>query len=196
VEFKLSNEDKEIFELFNQKADQVINSSFIHEAKTKDIGFTLSGKVGNKPDEWNWSYDVKGHDMDFINSVVLPIRFFIQDNERISLRNMYTLYTNLPLHDNYKITFNDIRNYLNEYLDEKARSFLDDQPTKRELLETIVYGELAHLNPEKVERLKNWKNDKMEWDLAFFEFQRVIHELIEMIKLIRNVNSFVLKRYG
>jgi len=193
VNCKLTDDDKLTLELFNRKADEIINSSYVNESKTKDIGITLSWKKNQTP-HGTWQYDAKHHDHDFIKSVILPLRLFIQNNERISVKNINDLYQNLPIDSQFKLTIQDIRQYLNDYLDERARTFFSDQPTRREILETFVYGELAHLNSEKLERLETWKKDDMEFQVGFFEFQNIIHEFIQMIKLIRNVNVLLLKR--
>ena len=193
--FIISSEEKEILELFNNKANDVINSSFVKEAKEKDISFTLSGNIDKKTGNWATRYEVIHHNTDFINSVILPLRMFIQNNERISIHNISLIYGQFSISD-YKKTFDTIRKYLNDYLDETAKTFLDDQPTKRELLETIVYGELVHLNPEKSEKLEKWKSNDMYWNLAFFEFQKILHEFIDILKMFQKINQLVLEKHG
>ena len=149
MEFRLTAEDKETLELFNKKADEIVNSSFVKESRQKNIGFNISSQMNDETRNFDTTYDVVHHNKDFINSIVLPIRMFIQNNDRISICKMSLLYKRLPSIYDYKKTFDVVQNYLNSYLDEKARTFLDDQPSKRELLDTIIYGELAHLNREK-----------------------------------------------
>lgn len=181
---------------FNAKANQILNSSYLKEVKEKKLGYELSWNLNEQTGNLDFNYKVSNHDEDFIKSLVLTLRMFVQDNESISIHNVSEWYCKMKIDQMYKDTFNDIRKYLNDYLDDKARTFLDSQPTKRELFETVIYGELAHVNPEKAQLLERWKSNKIEWDVAFVEFQRILHEFIQVIKMIKELNEKVLKKYA
>lgn len=187
----LNNPEIELLKLFNDKASKIINSKFKKESLEKKLGETIS---------WNekdgMTYTVSNHDDDFINSVLMPLRLLFQNNDEISINNISKLYENMEIGKEYKIVFKKIRGELNEFLDEQAKTLLDDKPTRRELFETILYGEIAHVQKEKRNKLETWKSDKMIWDLAYMEFQRLIHEIIFSINLISNLNKRIMKYYG
>ena len=94
--------------LFNEKAKELSNSRYVKFIlKEKKISFEVKS-IGIKrimPDE------------DAVKAAVLTLRFFIQDNEKCSFRNMEKVYSSLPISEELKRKYFDIRKKLNEYLD-------------------------------------------------------------------------------
>ena len=182
---------KKTLELFNKNARKLMQSSYSKEPSTRQLGQTL---------KWDrdegFDYSVSNHDEDFINSVLMPLRFFCQNNESISLGNTAKLYEKLHIDEDYKKKFRHLRKEFNDYLDEKALTSLDDKPTRRKLFMTILYGEIAHQDPKKIEILEKWKKNKMDWDLAYIEFQRIIHHFIYCIEGIHSLNQKILKTFN
>lgn len=183
----------EILKLFNSKAEKIINSSFKNEIKNKDVGETLKWELDDKTQELKFDYSVVNHNEDFINSVLMPLRLFVQNNESISIGNMANIYENIPIDEKYKNAFRKIRHELNTFLDEPAKTLLDDNPTRRQLFETVLYGEIAHLTKDNRKILEKWQSDKVVWDLAYIEFQRIIHDYIFAIHLMHELNTRIMK---
>ena len=101
--------------LFNEKAEKLLKLSFTKDIFNKDSGVHFSWKR----DE---ALKVKrtGPGDEAIYAFVLTFRFFIQDNEKISFRNIARIYTNLDIENNLKREFDSARNFINEYLDGKT----------------------------------------------------------------------------
>jgi hypothetical protein len=49
---------------------------------------------------------------------------------------------------------------------------------------------------QKRSRIANWQSDKLDWDMAFYEFQATLHDFVFMIECIRELNQRVLKDYA
>jgi len=193
----ISNEIIDLLKLFNLKADSAINSKFKKESKENKFGETLEWKHNDETNELDFNYSVKNQDQDFINSVLLPLRlFFFLKKEPISIRKLSDIYEKMPIAEKYKIIFRNIRTELNLFLDEPAKTLLDDKPTRRDLLHTIINGEMFHLSKREREVYEKWKSDNVVWDLAYVEFQRIIHECIDAIQIIKNLNTRIMKDYG
>lgn len=71
--------------LFNEKADKLEDLSFTKELENS--GVTISGKLGQPVQAQR-----HGPDDESIDAFVLTMRFFVQDNEITSFRNMADLY--------------------------------------------------------------------------------------------------------
>ncbi len=110
-----------------------------------------------------------------VDAFVLTLRLFMQDNDQISIRRMADLVANLPVSANLRGRFQELRENLNAYLDATATFVVaDDSPTRREVLETVLYGNLSHLNAANIERYQSWTAHPGTEHFVNFDFAKVI----------------------
>src|SRR5687768_7878631 len=95
--------------LFNEKADRLDQGGFIRTLLANGMKLTISWEPGVS------TYKLKGLDQDGIDAFILNYRFFIQNNERISFAKMAILYESLPVADEMKESFRQIRDSLNQF---------------------------------------------------------------------------------
>src|SRR5450631_3531415 len=75
-----------------------------------------------------------------------------------SLASLSRIYSSQWLIGNAKECFDDARKELNDYLDSAATiMFGENQISIRQLVDIIIYGGLAHSNPEKADIFENWE---------------------------------------
>lgn len=74
-------------ELYNEKAQKLLRSSILTKLQDGKINLsiTMDGGLINDP-------TVVLPDEEFIEAFLLTLRFFIQDNEPSSIRNLYDIY--------------------------------------------------------------------------------------------------------
>jgi hypothetical protein len=127
-------------ELFNEKADQLLSSEFFKQASG-------GGSIVEFNRESGWEGIHVGPDEESIRALVLTLRLFMQDNDRISLRNMANIYGSLPVSAAMKQEFDAHRSQLNALLDSKSHLAITEEGplTYREILCIFVYGEYAHV---------------------------------------------------
>jgi len=171
--------------LFNEKVDKLINSRFVkHIQDNKGLRVSMKSSVEEKV---GISHNLP--DQDAIDAFVLTIRFFIQDNEPTSLRNMAKLYTEISVSQEIKGDFNYVRDKLNLELDKKSMFNLQGKDlTRREVFDTFIYGGLAHAEAEKKEDFDKWM--QLEPLSAFItaEFNNVLIYFLDCIAYIKKVN--------
>ena len=128
-------------ELFNEKADQLLSSEFFKQASG-------GGSIVEFNRESGWDAIHVGPDDESTRALVLTLRLFMQDNDRISLRHMAALYGSLPVSAPVKQEFDAHRSQLNALLDSPSHLAISDDGalTYREILSIFVYGEYAHVN--------------------------------------------------
>lgn len=189
----LSNSNIDRLRQFNLAADEIIESSYVKESREKWVGINFRWTRNNETNDLDFSYQKSDHDEDKIRSLVLTVRLFIQDNEPLSIGKMREFYHGLPIDQKYKTVFDLIRDQLNEFLDEPATTFLEKKPSRRQVLETIIYGMYAHRNRNKIGTIGTWKTDPLDWTIAFYQFQAILHDLTFIIQLIKRLNERVLK---
>ena len=144
--------------LFNEKAEKLERLSFIETISKYNSGFSV--KINKRE---NGLYDLiqerRGPLEEAIDAFVLTIRFFIQDNEVTSFRNLARLYECAPVDKKIKNDFIKIRAKLNEYLDSNsgvAITVNEETLNHRKILDIVIYGGLSHAHPEKKGKYDFW----------------------------------------
>jgi len=180
----------DVLKLFNATAEELINCSLIIESNEDKSEFQYNWNLNPNTNDLDFLIVKKNHKEDEIKSFVLTMRLFVQDNEKISIRNLSKLYENMNIDIRYKTKFSTLRNNLNDYLNEKALTFIESSPTKRDVYDALLYGYYAHKQSDKLKKIQLWKNEQFDWDTIFFEFQRILHEFVPYI------NQIILKQYS
>lgn len=143
---------------FNEKGKRLWNSAFMESILNKESGWKFG--IETKADGTQIGYSShSGPNRDAIDAFVLTFRFFIQDNEGTSFRQMHNLYSTIPINASLKSNFDKMRNDLNAFLDSNflPNVVLNGNPlSNREIMEVFIFGGLAHST--KVETFEKWMN--------------------------------------
>ncbi len=170
--------------LFNEKVDKLINSRFVKHIQENGLKVSIKSSVNE-----GVSISDTFPDQDAIDAFILNLRFFIQDNESSSLRNMNNLYNEVTITPSLKNDFNFVRNKFNLELDKKTNINLrGNDITYREIFETFIYGELAHVNPDKKAIFDTWMKDKALASFIAAEFHNILFYFLNCIANIKKTN--------
>lgn len=178
--------------LFNEKADKLFRLSFVKTVFETNTGVTISGKL---TDEGNWQVTSsrKGPNEEAIDAFVLTFRYFIQDNEKSSLRNLSKYYEIAPIDAEYKKQFKKIRKEINDFLDKPADilfKFNNQKLTRRKILDTFIYGGLSHSNDKGKKALyDSWMQIPPFKVFIENEFVYILSVIFRGIKIIRVSNT-------
>lgn len=121
-------------------------------------------------------------DSENIDAIALTLRFFMQDNEPCSLSNLSKIYERLPINIEIKEKFSQARTSLNTYLDSQSLIkyiFNFTSLTNREILNTFMYGGLAHSQHKK--RYNEWMRSPIA-PVYTNEFCTIVAEMVRIIK--------------
>jgi len=177
-------------QLFNEKAEKLMQLSFIKALGAPNTGVTISGK--RKDDgTWEGKSERRGPSLEAIEAFVLTFRFFIQDNERSSLRNVAAVYDAATIDQELPERFKSGRDGVNKLLDSPNLlniSYNDVRLTNREIMDVFIYGGLGHANLEKEKRFKEWM--AFPPTAALFEacFALILGHVLNAITFIAGVN--------
>ena len=140
---------------FNEKAELLSTFSFLKKAFAPGTGATLHFEPGRA-----WQ-EKRGADRESTAAFVLVLRLFLQPRDGIQLEQIKDLYQEMPLPENYKSLVAENLKTLNAFLDSTGNpefAINGEKITNRMVLETFLYGDLAHLNKDKVETYKRWRS--------------------------------------
>lgn len=163
ISISLNRQQIEALTIYQQKFKELDNTKFINFYKrSKSLKFISElKKVDNY---WIGNCSLNEPNEELVNSFILIFRFFVQDNESCSLRNLHSKI--LPLIKCFfpqeVKRFNSVRNDFNKFLDSKPQiqiKLSNGRETKifssnREILDVFLYGNYAHANN---------KQDKKKW---------------------------------
>ena len=184
------NKEIKALELFNEKAEKLRKCKFTETLFKEKSGFRLSITKDKPIETERW-----GPDEESIDAFVLTFRFFIQDNEKSSFRNIARIYDKLPISKKKKDLFKDARNNFNKFLDSTpvTRIVVNGNPfTHRDILEIFIYGGLSHANESKKATYDLWMNTPLK-DMATNNFVYILGIMMNFISYIQNLNKEVLK---
>jgi hypothetical protein len=188
----MRTETREALELFIEKAGRLQSLSFTESAE--QAGFTWSLKQGETE-----SFETTGPDSEQIDAFVLTFRFFVQNNEHSSFRWLANNVLDDPgLSNHWKQEFRRTRRRINDYLDQcpPIRVVVGGAPppTRREIMETFVYGDLSHTNPSKRATLKEWIIRPSTLGLLKFEFIDTLRTVLDAIAYIAQLSKLELEK--
>ena len=140
--------------LFNEKADKLMGLRFTQALKN-NVEVEGSYHPSN-----GWTATRTGPGSEETEAFVLTLRFFLQNNERISIANTADLYETLAVPEKLKEAVRKTPGMLNEFLDSDAQIiWKNERLTRRRVLDVFLYGGLAHANPEKKALYDEWVAD-------------------------------------
>lgn len=101
--------------LFNEKADKLERLSFTQKIFSEPSGVKIYWRQGEA-----FRNELVGPDEESREAMLLTLRFFVQDNEQSSFRNIAEAYNALPVDPSLSGEFHNIRKQVNEFLDSKT----------------------------------------------------------------------------
>jgi hypothetical protein len=174
----------EALKLFNEKAEKLAELSFTEFAIARGTSFTVSASQGQPV-----TVDVVGPAAESIDAFVLTVRFFIQDKDHSSLRNLAAIYDGVPMSHELKEAFAGARQRFNGYLDQPAGVEVHGEAlTRRRIVDVFVYGGLAHAEPEKKTIFDNWMSLPIMAEVLRHKFLGTLMEFIGLTAFIHDLN--------
>jgi len=186
-------ETREALELFVEKADELMVSSFVRSLVEHGTQVTISWTA----EEPVLKIERSGPQQESIAAFVLTFRFFVVANEASSFRSLSQKVLDDPgLSENWKRNFAEAREDWNNYLDSSVTwlSLNGQHPVRRNILFTFLYGGLAHANVAVTrQKFKLWQADPVFFPFAADEFQQVLMNPLDVIAQISQLSEHELR---
>lgn len=175
--------------LFNEKAEKLDSLSFTKQVFSEKFGYSLNISQGRM----RWSRH--GPDAESIDAFCLTIRFFVQDNEPSSFRNLSAVYA--FLHGQGIIDKATVDEY------EQARAlftvlrqsipltpviYQGHNYSPWEVFDVFLYGGLAHSKPEKRALYDRWQTIHPLFLVMEHTFVQTLAQIVKIIDIVRPLN--------
>jgi hypothetical protein len=180
-------EAKRRLRLYNEKTEVLRNRNFRKQVFIEDHGVEINFRAGAPI-----TATKRGADEEATEALALNLRFFVQERDGISLKQMAELYQQLP------VPAEDVKRVLaavksvDAFLDseiEQPRIVTDGVPlTNRRLFETFMYGLLAHANQDKNEQYERWRNAPAMLTILETLFEEIVAGLLNVIWSFHQTN--------
>jgi hypothetical protein len=165
--------------LFVEKAEKLERLSF-YKKVSQGSGVRLSAGVNKAALSSRF-----GPDEESIDSFVLTFRFFIQDNEKISLRNMASIFESNLSSEKTRSIYQEAREKLNEYLDSNTSFNFGGVLTNREIMDVFIYGGLSHATDSKKLKYDEWKSSTILFPFLENEFVKILNQVFYVIRVLK-----------
>jgi hypothetical protein len=182
----------EALRLFNEKADKLDRLSYTQWFRQNRGGFTVRNLGGGLA-----KAEVRAPNDEAVDAFVLTLRFFIQNNESISISRIADLYEQSGLSVDLRERVANGRAELNKFLDSSSQITISGETlAKRRILDVFLWGGLAHANVEKKKTFDQWVSDPILFPVMQMAFHSVIVELLRFILWLRSVNDSAFEELG
>jgi len=183
---------REALDLFIKKAEKLQSLSFTRSAI--EAGFTWYLKEGETT-----KFETTGPNSEQIDAFVLTLRFFIQKNEHTSFQWLAeNVLDDSGLSGDWKQEFKRYRKQFNDYLDQLPPIQVvvagASSPTRRDILNTFVHGDLSHTNTNKREALESWIARPPSLELLKTEFINTLRVMLDIIVYVAESSNSELDR--
>ena len=191
--------------LFNEKAEILLEKrSFLEKVSAENAGFQLK-----------WSDSVVtmrriGADDEATDAFVTTFRMFIQPRDNISISQTLELYDQLDVPPEVKVWAKEFREDYDRFRQQhgpvakiviqKTRQGPDGEPivveeeilTNELVLETFIYGDIAHTNDDKRKRFQHWKS-LPQFPMIQNQFEQAAENTCRYIGMLRGNNDYYLR---
>ncbi len=171
-------------ELFNEKAAKLERSRLLQRMSRSGVAYQV--RFGQRRKTRAWHNAPKGESVD---AFVLTYRWFIQDRDGISLRAIAKLYRQLPISRELRKDVAAARRGIRKYLSQRTKILIKNHtPTRGEVCDTFLYGELSHANADKRAKFEHWQRGPVTFMMLDAEFVRTLARVASIILFMRDTN--------
>ena len=163
------------------KVDRVLKLSFTGKLRSQGFEIQVHWKV-NGPTTIETRFPTDEEMDAFANTY----RLFIQKNDALSICSLAKLYNGSLLTKTLADRFNAGRVEINSFLDSRS-SF--QTYTRRQIMETILYGEISHTNEKHRHLVKKWKLDQLIWSVVYLDFLKTAKAVLEFVMWAKKLNQ-------
>jgi len=174
--------------LFSEKAREVLGSRFVKTVTDRgSISYTLDF---DRERGLRSAVDIPDHES--IQSCVLSLRMFLQPRDCIAFDKMRLAFEGHGVDPEARRAFLTSLDNLDHALAEPV-SMGGLGLTRRTVLDTFLYGHLAHINEDKVARMQKWRSIPHAFGLLEIEFVAALSNVLSCLAFLAKIAENTLR---
>jgi len=183
----LDESDYGAISLFNDKMNEINESSFSRWASEWR-------SRGNNTSEESRDTKFRGPDVDALKSFVLTLRFFIAPKDKCDIEFITKVYSKLPFDQIERQRFLVLKQRYDDFMGSDS-GFGENgvSITNWELIELLIYGNLAHANPDKKIIVDKWLHHDDIAHVYLSMFAINLAWIYDLFLLVQELNNDLLK---
>lgn len=177
----MPHDPREDFEAFISHIAELKSSRFCRKVLNQH-GVTMRTRGASDTVEF------VGVDEDEFRSFLLGCRLLYQNNERISIFNIWTACKEHMGLSKFFVPIDARRWMLNDYLDQDApiADHAGNSLTNRQILEAFLYGSYAHIERKHAARLRQWQTSPHQYHALKLMFILALKILLQTAGVMRD----------
>ena len=175
--------------LFNEKAEKLLRCSFVENVFKQPTGITISFGE-NQP----MTVERRGADEEATAALSLTLRFFFNQRDGISLDQIRDIYEILDIPDEQKKKARDAFGRFDNFLQSGIGVvFKGKRLTNWNIIETVLYGDLAHANDDKRPIFQEWRDAAPFGTMIDFYYEDAVSTVVQFIASCQRFNDKILQ---
>lgn len=131
-----------------------------------------------------------GAEGESIDAVLLTLRMFMQNNDRISIQKIAKIYAEEEELSGYKSQFDTLRDAINGYLNQfNGVVFFGSKYTNKEILDLVLYGLKGHSNRAKEIEIRGLSESPIIYNMFMNQFNVAVSKFIVGIVELAKINK-------
>lgn len=189
----MDNETRQALELFVEKAEKLSDGEFSQFIASTSLQLNINW-TAQEPLNVELTTPKEGAS----DALILTLRFFIQERDGINILKVNKFEQDSSLSQNWCAHFQDTRQKLQKIMDSSPNNvgfqFGTEKLTAQTVMETFLYGEMAHAKKDKRERYLQWKNREGTWfPMLQHAFNIILVEVLVAVCWIAHVTKLELQ---
>jgi hypothetical protein len=182
----MKEETRASLELFVEKAQELKSCNFtkyLADGNAVNLRISISSQHGE-------NVEYTGPNDEAMKAFLLTLRFFIQDGDGISFRYLVEkTCTDPDLSVSWRKAIKEVRSQLGQYLSGLVQPMIvyEPPPTRKEILDTFIYGNLAHSNKLYRQRFKKWRQNKLMFAEYNINFHGILYTMFSAITFLSDL---------
>jgi hypothetical protein len=197
--------DLEVLGLFNEKVARLESTGLAQFLEQSMPNVTMKMDQVTSSTQVGSSVEIVGRvwstldniDQDTIDAFVLTYRMFVQRNDRASLDSLRKIYDRSWMPDEAAESFRKAMSQVENFLDStlEVQFAQGEEITRRRLVDVLLYGVLAHSNPEKEREFRLWTSSGGLTGFVWAEFIVTLEQMLFYLKFFRELNEAVIANH-
>jgi len=135
-------------------------------------------------------------DQDNIDAFILNFRYFIQNNEPTSIRNLSNFFNSELVTHEERDNFNLLRSNIDKFLSSSSNiAMFEKEFSHRELMDVFIYGGISHATKEKAERFDSIMARQDASEFFWHKFITILSYMMQAITYLKNMLIIIVNRH-